>query len=33
MDIPVHVKSEFDYFNWDTFKRQTANEPGVAFLE
>ncbi len=33
MDISVHVKSEFDDFYWDTFKRQAANELGVAFLE
>ncbi len=33
MDIPVHVKSEFDDFYRAMFKRQAANEPGVAFLE
>ena len=30
MDIPVHVKSEFDDFYREMFKRQAANEPGVA---
>ena len=33
MDIPVHVKSEFDDFYRKIFKRQAANEPGVTFLE
>lgn len=33
MDIPVQVKSEFDDFYRSMFKRQAANEPGVAFLE
>ena len=33
MDIPVHVKSEFDDFYRGMFKRQAANEPGDALLE
>lgn len=33
MDIPIHVKSEFDDFYRAMFARQAENEPGVAFLE
>ncbi|MGZ0189120.1 MAG: DUF2330 domain-containing protein [Alphaproteobacteria bacterium] len=33
MDIPIHVKDEFDDFYRAMFKQQAKDKPGVAFLE